>query len=109
METSIDEGLETEGVAEEDPSQAFGALQSTRSGQRRHTLSEVTDQLVAIPGSGMMHGKLRPLSPQHQGTLQSLRSRNGTRQFLEGSLCLFLYEHPQRTVGSDLLSSQETR
>nr|XP_036848731.1 serine/threonine-protein kinase SIK2 isoform X1 [Manis javanica] len=62
METSIDEGLETEGVAEEDPSQAFGALQSTRSGQRRHTLSEVTDQLVAIPGSGMMHGKIFSMS-----------------------------------------------
>ncbi|XP_037360615.1 serine/threonine-protein kinase SIK2 isoform X1 [Talpa occidentalis] len=52
METSIDEGLETEGEAEEDPSQAFDAFQSTRSGQRRHTLSEVTNQLVVLPGSG---------------------------------------------------------
>uniref|UniRef100_A0A452SJ13 non-specific serine/threonine protein kinase n=1 Tax=Ursus americanus TaxID=9643 RepID=A0A452SJ13_URSAM len=52
METSIDEGLETEGEAEEDPSQAFDAFQSTRSGQRRHTLSEVTNQLVVVPGSG---------------------------------------------------------
>ncbi|KAF6334256.1 salt inducible kinase 2 [Rhinolophus ferrumequinum] len=52
METSIDEGLETEGEAEEDPSQAFDAFQSTRSGQRRHTLSEVTNQLVMMPGSG---------------------------------------------------------
>ncbi|KAM8815631.1 serine/threonine-protein kinase SIK2 isoform 2-T2 [Rhynchonycteris naso] len=52
METSIDEGLETGGEAEEDPSQAFDVLQSTRSGQRRHTLSEVTNQLVLMPGSG---------------------------------------------------------
>ncbi|XP_040338882.1 serine/threonine-protein kinase SIK2 isoform X3 [Herpailurus yagouaroundi] len=52
METSIDEGLETEGEAEEDPSQAFDAFQSTRGGQRRHTLSEVTNQLVVVPGSG---------------------------------------------------------
>uniref|UniRef100_A0A8D0Y985 non-specific serine/threonine protein kinase n=1 Tax=Sus scrofa TaxID=9823 RepID=A0A8D0Y985_PIG len=52
METSIDEGLETEGEAEEDPSQAFDTFQSTRSGQRRHTLSEVTNQLVMMPGSG---------------------------------------------------------
>ncbi|XP_055963555.1 serine/threonine-protein kinase SIK2 isoform X1 [Sorex fumeus] len=54
METSIDEGLETEGEAEEDPSQAFDAFQATRSGQRRHTLSEVTNQLVVLPGSGKM-------------------------------------------------------
>ncbi|XP_076431470.1 serine/threonine-protein kinase SIK2 isoform X4 [Peromyscus maniculatus bairdii] len=52
METSIDEGLETEGEAEEDPSQAFEAFQATRSGQRRHTLSEVTNQLVVMPGAG---------------------------------------------------------
>ncbi|XP_008580893.1 PREDICTED: serine/threonine-protein kinase SIK2 [Galeopterus variegatus] len=52
METSIDEGLETEGEAEEDPSHAFEAFQSTRSGQRRHTLSEVTNQLVVMPGTG---------------------------------------------------------
>ncbi|KAJ1075659.1 hypothetical protein K5549_017701, partial [Capra hircus] len=52
METSIDEGLETEGEAEEEPSQAFDAFQSTRGGQRRHTLSEVTNQLVVVPGSG---------------------------------------------------------
>ncbi|KAM5246749.1 serine/threonine-protein kinase SIK2 isoform 2-T2 [Ctenodactylus gundi] len=52
METSIDEGLETEAEAEEDPSHAFEAFQSTRSGQRRHTLSEVTNQLVVVPGAG---------------------------------------------------------
>ncbi|XP_060036069.1 serine/threonine-protein kinase SIK2 [Erinaceus europaeus] len=54
METSIDEGLETEGEAEEDPSQAFDTFQSTRSGQRRHTLSEVTNQLVVLPASGKL-------------------------------------------------------
>ncbi|XP_076969093.1 serine/threonine-protein kinase SIK2 isoform X3 [Tamandua tetradactyla] len=52
METSIDEGLETEGEAEEDPSRAFEAFHSTRSGQRRHTLSEGTNQLVVMPSSG---------------------------------------------------------
>ncbi|KAM5316096.1 serine/threonine-protein kinase SIK2 [Glossophaga mutica] len=52
METSIDEGLEAEGEAEEDPGQAFDAFQSARSGQRRHTLSEVTNQLFVVPGSG---------------------------------------------------------
>ncbi|XP_024609980.1 serine/threonine-protein kinase SIK2 isoform X1 [Neophocaena asiaeorientalis asiaeorientalis] len=52
METSIDEGLETEGEAEEDPGRALGAFQSTRGGQRRHTLSEVTNQLAVMPGSG---------------------------------------------------------
>ncbi|GAB1294198.1 Non-specific serine/threonine protein kinase [Apodemus speciosus] len=53
METSIDEGLETEGEAEEDPSQAFEAFQATRSGQRRHTLSEVTNQVVVMPRAGV--------------------------------------------------------
>jgi hypothetical protein len=57
METSIDEGLETEGEAEEDPSHAFEAFQATRSGQRRHTLSEVTNQLVVMPGAGMVSEK----------------------------------------------------
>ncbi|XP_012864941.1 PREDICTED: serine/threonine-protein kinase SIK2 [Dipodomys ordii] len=54
METSIDEGLETEGEAEEDPSHAFEAFQATRSGQRRHTLSEVTNPLVVMPGPGKL-------------------------------------------------------
>lgn len=62
METSIDEGLETEGEAEEDTSQAFEAFQATRSGQRRHTLSEVTNQLVVMPGAGMVSTKLNPYS-----------------------------------------------
>lgn len=51
METSIDEGIEAEGEAEEDPAQAFAALQATRCGKRRHTLSEVTNQLVGVPGT----------------------------------------------------------
>uniref|UniRef100_A0A8D0L788 non-specific serine/threonine protein kinase n=1 Tax=Sphenodon punctatus TaxID=8508 RepID=A0A8D0L788_SPHPU len=52
METSIDEGIEAEGELEEDPAQAFAALQATRCGKRRHTLSEVTNQLVMMPGTG---------------------------------------------------------
>lgn len=52
METSIDEGIETEGEAEEDPAQAFAALQAARGGKRRHTLAEVTNQLVMVPGTG---------------------------------------------------------
>ncbi|XP_074160391.1 serine/threonine-protein kinase SIK2 isoform X2 [Sminthopsis crassicaudata] len=52
METSIDEGIETEGESEEDPSHTFDAFQSTRCGQRRHTLAEVTNQLVMMPGTG---------------------------------------------------------
>ncbi|XP_036598996.1 serine/threonine-protein kinase SIK2 isoform X1 [Trichosurus vulpecula] len=52
METSIDEGIETEGESEEDPSHAFDAFQSTRCGQRRHTLAEVTNQLVMMPSTG---------------------------------------------------------
>ncbi|XP_027703095.1 serine/threonine-protein kinase SIK2 [Vombatus ursinus] len=52
METSIDEGIETEGESEEDPSHTFDAFQSTRCGQRRHTLAEVTNQLVMMPTTG---------------------------------------------------------
>ncbi|XP_074072753.1 serine/threonine-protein kinase SIK2 isoform X2 [Macrotis lagotis] len=52
METSIDEGIETEGESEEDPSHTFDAFQSTRCGQRRHTLAEVTNQLVMMPSTG---------------------------------------------------------
>lgn len=74
METSIDEGLEAEGEAEEDPSQAFDAFQATRSGQRRHTLSEVTNQLVVVPASGRRPSKPRIESSQHRPPLQSPRS-----------------------------------
>ncbi|XP_060016343.1 serine/threonine-protein kinase SIK2 isoform X4 [Lagenorhynchus albirostris] len=62
METSIDEGLETEGEAEEDPGRALGAFQSTRGGQRRHTLSEVTNQLAVMPGSGTLSRKIFSMS-----------------------------------------------
>lgn len=51
METSIDEGIEAEGESEEDPAQAFAALQATRCGKRRHTLSEMSNQLLAVPGT----------------------------------------------------------
>ncbi|KAM6972869.1 serine/threonine-protein kinase SIK2 [Aplochiton taeniatus] len=44
METSIDEGIETEEPdAEDDPAQLLSAYQTSRFGQRRHTLSEVTN------------------------------------------------------------------
>uniref|UniRef100_A0A8C6T8M0 non-specific serine/threonine protein kinase n=1 Tax=Neogobius melanostomus TaxID=47308 RepID=A0A8C6T8M0_9GOBI len=47
METSIDEGIETEEPdTEDDPSHMFSAYQTARFGQRRHTLSEVTNQPV---------------------------------------------------------------
>ncbi|XP_051494336.1 serine/threonine-protein kinase SIK2 isoform X2 [Apus apus] len=55
METSIDEGIETEGEAEDDPAQAFAALQAARCGKRRHTLAEVTNQLVMVPGTGKVY------------------------------------------------------
>ncbi|XP_030076604.1 serine/threonine-protein kinase SIK2 [Microcaecilia unicolor] len=51
METSIDEGIETEDESEDDPAQAFAAFQANRSGQRRHTLAELTNQLVLVPGT----------------------------------------------------------
>lgn len=45
METSIDEGIETEEPdAEEDSPHLLSAYQTARFGQRRHTLSEVTNQ-----------------------------------------------------------------
>ncbi|XP_032084703.1 serine/threonine-protein kinase SIK2 isoform X1 [Thamnophis elegans] len=52
METSIDEGIEAEGESETDPAQAFEALQGSRGGKRRHTLAEVTNPLLAMPGPG---------------------------------------------------------
>ncbi|XP_049915237.1 serine/threonine-protein kinase SIK2 isoform X1 [Epinephelus moara] len=45
METSIDEGIETEEPdTEDDPPHMLSAYQTARFGQRRHTLSEVTNQ-----------------------------------------------------------------
>ncbi|XP_075046962.1 serine/threonine-protein kinase SIK2 [Mixophyes fleayi] len=59
METSIDEGIETEDDSEDDPAAAFEAFQGRRSGQRRHTLAEVTNQLVVLPSVAPdMEGKL---------------------------------------------------
>ncbi|XP_053307365.1 serine/threonine-protein kinase SIK2 [Spea bombifrons] len=59
METSIDEGIETEDDSEDDPALAFAAFQGKRGGQRRHTLAEVTNQLVVLPSVGPdMEGKL---------------------------------------------------
>ncbi|XP_075695874.1 serine/threonine-protein kinase SIK2 isoform X2 [Rhinoderma darwinii] len=59
METSIDEGIETEDDSEDDPASAFAAFQGRRSGQRRHTLAEVTNQLVVLPNVVPdMEGKL---------------------------------------------------
>ncbi|KAM6238210.1 serine/threonine-protein kinase SIK2 [Porphyrio hochstetteri] len=53
METSIDEGIET-GEAD-DPAQAFAALQAARCAKRRHTLAEVTNQLLVMPGTGKVY------------------------------------------------------
>ncbi|XP_073513237.1 serine/threonine-protein kinase SIK2 [Phyllobates terribilis] len=59
METSIDEGIETEDDSEDDPAMAFAAFQGRRCGQRRHTLAEVTNQLVVLPSVPPdMEGKL---------------------------------------------------
>ncbi|XP_069732671.1 serine/threonine-protein kinase SIK2 [Phaenicophaeus curvirostris] len=55
METSIDEGIETEGESEDDPAQAFAAMQAARCGKRRHTLAEVTNQMVMMPGTGKVY------------------------------------------------------
>ncbi|XP_069470404.1 serine/threonine-protein kinase SIK2 isoform X2 [Ambystoma mexicanum] len=59
METSIDEGIETEDDSEDDPTHTFKAFQAARSGQRRHTLAEVTNQIVMGPSSSTeVEGKL---------------------------------------------------
>lgn len=53
METSIDEGIETEEPdAKDDPAHLFSAFQTARFGQRRHTLSEVTNQLGPVINQG---------------------------------------------------------
>ncbi|KAF5899858.1 serine/threonine-protein kinase SIK2-like isoform X1, partial [Clarias magur] len=55
METSIDEGIETEDPdAEEEAALAFNAYQTTRFGQRRHTLSEVTNQPGVLSNAGKL-------------------------------------------------------
>ncbi|XP_048121741.1 serine/threonine-protein kinase SIK2 isoform X1 [Alosa alosa] len=56
MEMSIDEGIETEEPdTEEDPAHVFSTFQTARFGQRRHTLSEVTNPPGALMTSA---GKL---------------------------------------------------
>ncbi len=54
METSIDEGIETEELdTEDDHAHVFNAYQMARFGQRRHTLSEVTNQPgISTSGGG---------------------------------------------------------
>ncbi|CAL8361227.1 unnamed protein product [Merluccius merluccius] len=71
METSIDEGIETEEPdAEDDPAHLLSAYQTARFGQRRHTLSEVTNQ----PGPSSQ-GKLFALG--HKPSLGSVDSDIG--------------------------------
>ncbi|XP_029922631.1 serine/threonine-protein kinase SIK2 isoform X2 [Myripristis murdjan] len=71
METSIDEGIETEEPdAEDDPAHLLSAYQTARFGQRRHTLSEVTNQ----PGPSSQ-GKLYTLG--HNPSLGSVDSDIG--------------------------------
>ena len=56
METSIDEGIETEEPdAEDDPAHLLSAYQTARFGQRRHTLSEVTNQPGASSQGAATH------------------------------------------------------
>ncbi|KAK7882564.1 hypothetical protein WMY93_028738 [Mugilogobius chulae] len=70
METSIDEGIETEEPdTEDDPSHLLSAYQTSRFGQRRHTLSEVTNQ----PGPNQ--GKLFALG--HNPSMGSVDSDIG--------------------------------
>uniref|UniRef100_A0A672SEP2 non-specific serine/threonine protein kinase n=1 Tax=Sinocyclocheilus grahami TaxID=75366 RepID=A0A672SEP2_SINGR len=67
METSIDEGIETEELdTEDDHTHVFNAYQTARFGQRRHTLSEVTNQ------PGIIGGKL--FSVGHNPSLGSVDS-----------------------------------
>ncbi|XP_051896066.1 serine/threonine-protein kinase SIK2a isoform X1 [Pristis pectinata] len=54
METSIDEGIETEDDSEEDPAQVYASFQAMRCGQRRHTLAEVTNQPIVLPSTGKL-------------------------------------------------------
>ncbi|KAG2470075.1 SIK2 kinase, partial [Polypterus senegalus] len=68
MQTSIDEGIETEDPdSNEDPSQVYSAFQTSRFGQRRHTLSEVTNEIGIIPGPA----KIFPLDNTSLGSMDS--------------------------------------
>ncbi|XP_034556765.1 serine/threonine-protein kinase SIK2 [Notolabrus celidotus] len=71
MEMSIDEGIETEEPdTDEDPPHLLSAYQTARFGQRRHTLSEVTNQ----PGPSNQ-GKLFTLG--HNPSMGSVDSDMG--------------------------------
>ncbi|TNN27272.1 Serine/threonine-protein kinase SIK2 [Liparis tanakae] len=71
METSIDEGIETEEPdADDEPPHSLSAYQTARFGQRRHTLSEVTNQ----PGPSNQ-GKL--FSMGHHPSMGSVDSDMG--------------------------------
>ncbi|XP_059187422.1 serine/threonine-protein kinase SIK2 isoform X2 [Centropristis striata] len=71
METSIDEGIETEEPdTEDDPPHLLSAYQIARFGQRRHTLSEMTNQ----PGPSNQ-GKLFTLG--HNPSMGSVDSDMG--------------------------------
>nr|Q8CFH6.1 RecName: Full=Serine/threonine-protein kinase SIK2; AltName: Full=Salt-inducible kinase 2; Short=SIK-2; AltName: Full=Serine/threonine-protein kinase SNF1-like kinase 2 [Mus musculus]BAC53845.1 salt inducible kinase 2 [Mus musculus] len=107
METSIDEGLETEGEAEEDPSQAFEAFQATRSGQRRHTLSEVTNQLVVMPGAGKMFSMSDNPSLESVDSEYDMGSAQRDLNFLEDSPSLkdiMLANQPSPRMTSPFIS-----
>ncbi|XP_036050211.1 serine/threonine-protein kinase SIK2 isoform X2 [Onychomys torridus] len=111
METSIDEGLETEGEAEEDPSQAFEAFQATRSGQRRHTLSEVTNQLVVMPGAGKIFSMSDNPSLDSVDSEYDMGSVQRDMNFLEDSPSLkdiMLANQPSPRITSPFISLRPT-
>ncbi|XP_029419266.1 serine/threonine-protein kinase SIK2 isoform X2 [Nannospalax galili] len=111
METSIDEGLETEGEAEEDPSHAFEAFQATRSGQRRHTLSEVTNQLVVMPGAGKIFSMSDTPSLDSVDSEYDMGSTQRDLNFLEDSPSLkdiMLANQPSPHMASPFISLRPT-
>ncbi|XP_051053408.1 serine/threonine-protein kinase SIK2 isoform X5 [Phodopus roborovskii] len=111
METSIDEGLETEGEAEEDPSHAFEAFQATRSGQRRHTLSEVTNQLVVMPGAGKIFSMSDNPSLDSVDSEYDMGSAQRDLNFLEDSPSLkdlMLANQPSPRMTSPFISLRPT-
>ncbi|XP_037631202.1 serine/threonine-protein kinase SIK2 isoform X8 [Sebastes umbrosus] len=76
METSIDEGIETEEPdTEDDPPHLLSAYQTARFGQRRHTLSEVTNQPGPSNQDFGLPGKLFALG--HNPSMGSMDSDMG--------------------------------
>lgn len=92
METSIDEGIETEGPeCEEDPLLVCTAFQSSRYGQRRHTLSEVSNQPGMAPSAGESerdHGTYQQL----QNNLQAFQEQRTLSEAWFGSLSGTVFE-----------------